>query len=390
MPQISQRSGRFTESVIRRMTRVSDEHKAINLSQGFPDFDPPREMMDALLKVAYRGPHQYAVTYGAPNFRAALAAMQGALIAREIDPEEETLVTCGATEAMICALMAVCNPGDRVGVFSPFYENYAADCILCGAEAVYIPLLLPDYRIDDTALEAAFAQGIKAIVVCNPSNPSGKVFTRDELTYISRLAKQHKAWVITDEVYERIVYKPHEHVRVCSLPGMFDHCLTVSSLSKSYSITGWRLGYLIGPRDAVAAARKVHDFLTVGAPAPLQEAAIPGLLMEENYYRMLLTDYMRKRDLFLSGLDKIGIRHNEPQGSYFVLAEIGDFLSLPRFSGFDDEMFCVWMAEHIGVAAVPGSSFFKLPVSPKMRLHFARGEECLLEALRRLSRLASL
>ncbi|NLJ63952.1 MAG: pyridoxal phosphate-dependent aminotransferase [Christensenellaceae bacterium] len=391
MPQISNKTFKFTESVIRRMTRIADEHGAINLSQGFPDFDPPKELMQALKKAAQEGPHQYEITFGSKTFREALAIKQGNAIDRDIDPETEIVITCGATEAMICAMMSVLNPGDKVGIFSPYYENYHADAIITGAEAVFIPLVPPEYNVDWQALEKAFADGIKALVVCNPSNPCGKVFTKEELIKIGKLAKEHDAWVITDEVYEHIVYEPSVHTYMSSLPGMWENTLSVSSLSKTYSITGWRLGYLIGPEEAVDAARKVHDFLTVGAAAPLQEAALTGLLFNKSYYKQLQQLYTEKREIFLSGLSNIGIKHTVPQGSYFVLADISQYLDLPRFKGFDDVAFCEWMTREIGVAAVPGSSFFPDNSGDcLMRLHFARGEESLKEAISRLERLADL
>lgn len=391
MPQISSKTHKFTESVIRRMTRIADEYGAINLSQGFPDFDPPIQLIQALKKAAQEGPHQYEITFGSKTFREALAIKQGNAIGRDIDPETEIVITCGATEAMICAMMSVLNPGDKVGVFSPYYENYHADAILSGAEAVFIPLVPPEYNVDWQALENAFVNGIKALVVCNPSNPCGKVFTKDELLKIGELAKKHDAWVITDEVYEHIVYEPNVHTYMSSLPGMWENTLSVSSLSKTYSITGWRLGYLIGPEEAVDTARKVHDFLTVGAAAPLQEAALTGLLFSKNYYKQLQKLYTEKRDIFLSGLRSIGLKHTIPEGSYFVLADISPYLNLPRFKGFDDTAFCEWMTREIGVAAVPGSSFFPDNSGDGlMRLHFARNEESLKEALKRLERLADL
>ncbi|MDD3572595.1 MAG: aminotransferase class I/II-fold pyridoxal phosphate-dependent enzyme [Eubacteriales bacterium] len=389
MPQISLRAGQFTESVIRRMTRVSDSVGAINLSQGFPDFDPPKALLEALAMVSFSGPHQYEITYGAAGFRCALAEKQGAAIGLEIDPETQILVTCGATEAMVCAMLAVINPGDKVAVFSPFYENYGADAIIAGAEAVFVPLHAPDWQVDWEALEAAFTAGAKALVVCNPSNPTGKVFTRQELMRIGHMAKEHNAWVITDEVYEHIVYAPYTHTRLSALPGMWGHCLTVSSLSKTYSITGWRLGYLIGPEEALDAARKVHDFLTVGAAAPLQAAALPGLRAGPDYYEGLRALYAAKREQFLSGLDGIGLEHTVPQGSYFVLADMSRFMDKPPFRGLDDLAFCERLTRHIGVAAVPGSSFY--PDAEKtglIRLHFARSEESLKEAISRLGRLS--
>ena len=387
MPQLSNRVQTFTDSVIRRMTRIANRYGAINLSQGFPDFDPPAEMMDALSKAALKGPHQYAVTFGAQNFREALARTQGSRMGLEIDPQTQIVVTCGGTEAMMSAMMTICNPGDKVLVFSPFYENYGADAILSGAEPVYIPLVPPEYTYDISLIEQGFRDGAKAIVICNPNNPCGKVFTREELTQIGTLAVKYDAWVVTDEVYEYIVYEPAVHVHMASLPGMFDHTITCSSLSKTYSVTGWRLGYLIGPADVIDGARKVHDFLTVGAAAPLQEAAVAGLELPDSYYEDLKNLYTKKRDFFCRGLDEAGLTHNVPAGSYFVMVDISEFLALPRFAGMTDLEFCEWMIREIGVAAVPGSSFFKEPVNHLIRLHFARSEETLAEALRRLSRM---
>lgn len=390
MPKLSERVHTFTDSVIRRMTRISDEHGAINLSQGFPDFDPPKPILDALGRVAHDGPHQYSVTFGAENFREALAKKQGKAIDRVIDPETEVLVTCGGTEAMMCAMMTICNPGDKVMVFSPFYENYGADAILSGAEPIYIPLVPPTYSFDIRMVEEGFRLGAKAIIVCNPSNPCGKVFSREELTAIGSLAVEYDAFVVTDEVYEHMVYAPWHHTCMASLPGMYEHTITCNSLSKTYSITGWRLGYLIGPAEVVESAKKVHDFLTVGAAAPLQEAAVVGLNFPDSYYENLLEVYTRKRAYFLDGLDRIGLKHNIPQGTYFVLIDIGDFLKLPQFHGFTDLEFCEWMILNIGVAAVPGSSFFKEEVNHLIRLHFAREEKTLDEALSRLAKLQEL
>lgn len=388
MPELSKRVGTFTDSVIRRMTRISDACPgSINLSQGFPDFDPPKPLLDALAEAAYKGPHQYSVTFGAENFREALAKKAERTIKREINPETEIVVTCGGTEAMMCAMMTICNPGDKVMVFSPFYENYGADAILSGAEPIFIPLVPPEYSFDINLIELGFKDGAKAIIVCNPSNPCGKVFTKEELTAIGNLALKYDAFVVTDEVYEHIIYAPNVHIAVASLPGMFDHTITCNSLSKTYSITGWRLGYLIGPENVIENAKKVHDFLTVGAAAPLQEAAVAGLTLPESYYEELGALYTKKRDYFLAGLDRIGLKHNVPQGSYFVLVDIQDFLDLPRFKGWSDLQFCEWMIENIGVAAVPGSSFFREEVNNLIRLHFARSKETLDLALDRLSKL---
>ena len=390
MKQLSERTKTFTDSVIRRMTRVSLQYNAINLSQGFPDFEPPKEILDRLAEVSHEDFHQYAITWGAQNFREALAAKQSKLMGRTIDPNGEIVVTCGSTEAMMAAMMTVANPGDKVIVFSPFYENYGADTILSGAEPIYVPLHPPEFHFNVDELEAAFQQDPKALILCNPSNPCGKVFTYDELKIIADLAEKYDTYVITDEVYEHIVYEPNRHVYFASLPGMWERTLSCSSLSKTYSITGWRLGYLIGPAYVIEGARKVHDFLTVGAAAPLQEAAVAGLTMPASYYEGLRALYTEKRDHFLAGLDAIGLKHNVPQGTYFVMIDISDFLALPQFKGWTDLQFCEWMIREVGVAAVPGSSFFREPVNHLIRMHFARGTDVLDEAVRRLEKLQAL
>jgi len=383
MPSISQRLGGFTESVIRWMTRISDEAGAINLSQGFPDFDPPQELLNAAARVALTGPHQYAVTWGAPRFRQALAKKQTRFMGMDIDPDTHIVVTCGSTEAMMVAMMTVCNPGDRVIIFSPFYENYGADTILTGAIPIYVPLHPPDFLFDPDELKKAFEQRPKAIVLCNPSNPSGKVFTRAELELIARFAQEFDTFVITDEVYEHIVYEPSVHTYIASLPGMFDRTLSCSSLSKTYSITGWRLGYIIAAADLIENARKVHDFLTVGAAAPLQEAAVTALEFGDSYYRELQAGYTQRRDCFLSYLDGAGLSYTKPEGAYYVMIDIS------AMGWKDDIAFCQWMAREIGVAAVPGSSFFHEPVTHLIRLHFAKKMETLREAGERLERLKS-
>ena len=376
MKKLSARTAGFTDSVIRRMTRVSNQYGAVNLSQGFPDFDPPEELLRALREQSL--PHQYAITWGAQNFRQALAEKQKRFTGLDIDPETEIVVTCGSTEAMMAAMMTVCDPGDKVIVFSPFYENYGADAILSGAEPIYVPLVPPEFHFDPEKLEDAFRQGAKALILCNPSNPCGKVFTRAELEIIAALAEKYDAYVITDEVYEHIVYAPNEHVYFASLPGMFERTLSCSSLSKTYSITGWRLGYIIAPPEIIDTARKVHDFLTVGAAAPLQEAAVAGLKMGDEYYRELAALYSRKRELMLKGLDDLGIAHTEPQGAYYLMLDISGY-------GYDDDTaFCEDLARVVGVGAVPGSSFFREPVNNLIRLHFAKREETLTEALNRL------
>lgn len=390
MPKLSDRVQTFTDSVIRRMTRISDEHGAINLSQGFPDFDPPKPILDALAKVAYEGPHQYSVTYGAENLREALARKASKAMKREIDPETQVVVTCGGTEAMMGVVMSICNPGDKIMVFSPFYENYSADAILSGAEPIFIPLVPPTFEFDINLIEEGFKQGAKAIIVCNPSNPCGKVFTEEELLAIGKLAIKYDAFVVTDEVYEHMVYAPNKHTYMASLPGMFEHTITCNSLSKTFSITGWRLGYVIGTEEVIEACKKVHDFLTVGAASPLQEAAVTGLNFPDSYYDDLLTLYTEKRKYFLDGLDKLGIKYYTPQGTYFVMLDIQEFLDLPQFKGYSDLEFCEWMIRNIGLAAVPGSSFFREEVNNLIRLHFAREKSTLDEALARLAKLKEL
>ena len=379
MPELSSRTANFTDSVIRRMTRISNQYGAVNLSQGFPDFDPPQEILDRLAAVTKEDFHQYSITWGAQNFREALAAKQKHFMGRDIDPNGEIVVTCGSTEAMMAAMMSVTNPGDKVIVFSPFYENYGADTILSGAEPIYVPLVPPAFTFDADVLEAAFKQHPKALILCNPSNPCGKVFTRDELLIIADLAKKYDTFVITDEVYEHILYAPHTHTYMATLPGMWERTISCSSLSKTYSITGWRLGYVIAPPHIIDTVKKVHDFLTVGAAAPLQEAAVTGLRFGDDYYRGLQAEYTEKRDLFLKGLDQIGISHTVPEGAYYILLDVSEY-------GYASDLeFCEKLAEHVGVGAVPGSSFFKEPENRYIRLHFAKKNETLNEALERLS-----
>ncbi len=381
MQSLSERTAGFTDSVIRRMTRISNRYGAVNLSQGFPDFDPPRAILDRLAEVSREDFHQYSITWGAQNLREALAEKQSRYMGLDLDPNGEITVTCGSTEAMMAAMMTVADPGDRVVVFSPFYENYGADTILCGAEPIYVPLTPPDFHFDPEVLEDAFRLRPKALVLCNPSNPCGRVFTREELEVIAALAEKYDAYVITDEVYEHIVYAPHRHVYFAALPGMRQRTISCSSLSKTYSITGWRLGYTIAPPEITDRIKKVHDFLTVGAAAPLQEAVIPGLKFGQDYYDGLLAEYTRKRDLFLKGLDDLRLIHTTPEGAYYVLLDISEF-------GYDSDLrFCEVLAEKVGVGAVPGSSFFREPVNHLIRFHFAKRDETLLDALNRLESL---
>lgn len=383
MPQLSDRTTTFTDSVIRRMTRISNQYNAVNLSQGFPDFEPPQQILNRLAEVTKEDFHQYSTTWGSQNFRDALARKIKHFSGIDVNPNEELVVTCGSTEAMMAAMMSVTNPGDKVIVFSPFYENYGADTILSGAEPVYVPLIPPEFNFDVDVLEKAFKQHPKAIIVCNPSNPCGKVFTRKELEIIADFAKKYDSFVITDEVYEHILYKPNVHTYMASLPGMKERTITCNSLSKTYSITGWRLGYTHANSEITDRIKKVHDFLTVGAAHPLQEAAVTGLQFGDEYYTELQEKYTHKRNLFLEGLDSIGLKHTVPQGAYYVLIDISEF-------GYESDLeFAEILARDVGVGSVPGSSFFKEPENRYIRLHFAKKDETLYKALNRLESIRS-
>ena len=378
MKELSTGTTTFKDSVIRRMTRIANQYDAINLSQGFPDFDPPKEILNRLEQVAHEDFNQYAITWGAQNFRDALAKKQSKYMNLDLDSNKNIVVTCGSTEAMMAAMMSVCDPNDKVIVFSPFYENYGADTILCGADPIYVPLHPPVFNFDKEELENAFKQNPKALILCNPSNPCGKVFSKEELEYIASLAIKYDTYVITDEVYEHIVYAPYKHTYFASLPGMFERTISCSSLSKTYSITGWRLGYCIAPENIIEQIKKVHDFLTVGATAPLQEAAVVGLEFSDAYYDELQKLYTHKKDLFINGLKELNIPHTEPQGAYYVIVDISEF-------GYDSDLdFCVDLIKNVGVAAVPGSSFFKEEENRYIRFHFAKKDETLLAALDRL------
>ena len=361
------------------MTRVSNQYGAINLSQGFPDFQPPEAILKRLAEVSKEDFNQYSLTWGAQNLREALAEKQSRFMGISINPDENIVITCGSTEAMMASVMAVTDPGDKIIVFEPFYENYTADTILSNADPVYVPLMPPDFGFDPERLEDAFRTGAKAIILCNPSNPSGKVFTRTELELIAGLAKKYDTYVITDEVYEHIVYAPNVHTYMASLPGMFERTISCSSLSKTYSITGWRLGYTIAPAEITDRIKKVHDFLTVGAAAPLQEAVIPALRFGQDYYDGLLATYTSKRDLFCGGLKDIGLSYTYPQGAYYVMVDISEF-------GYKDDIeFAYALARDVGVGGVPASVFYKTPVNSHIRFHFAKKDETLTGALERLN-----
>lgn len=382
MKPLSNRTEHFTESVIRHMTRIANACGAINLSQGFPDFDPPKALQDRLAEVAHTGPHQYALTIGAQNFREALFKKQEHFSGLRYDPQTEMVITCGSTEAMMITMMSVCNPGDKVVIFSPFYENYTADTILSGATPIYVPLDPHDFTFDANVLEDAMKQpGVKALVLCNPSNPSGKVFTREELQIIADLAIKYDLYVITDEVYEHIVFAPHRHTYIATLPGMRERTIECSSLSKSYSITGWRLGYVLAAEPVMNNIKKIHDFTVVGAASPLQETALTALNFGDDYYQELQAHYTHMKEIFTGGLRNLGFKFTEPQGTYFVMMDISEF-------GYkSDDQFCIDLAQKVGVAAVPGSSFFREPVNHLIRFHFAKKDETLYDALNRLESL---
>jgi len=381
MARTSQRTAGFTESLIREMTRVALKHDAINLSQGFPDFNPPQVILDAAKAEMDGSNHQYAVTWGAAPLRRALADKLTRFTGLPCDPDTNLIVTCGSTEAMMVAVMTVADVGDKIGLFSPFYENYSADAILSGVRPVFAHLSPPDYAIDAAELRAVFASGIKAFILCNPSNPTGKVFTRAELQLIAALAEEFDVWIITDEVYEHIVFAPNRHEYLSALPGMAERTIMCSSLSKTFAITGWRLGYVFAAPGFVGQARKVHDFLTVGAAAPLQHAIVTGLELPDSYYVTLAAEYAERRAILLGYLDRTGLRYTQPQGAYFVMLDVSPF------GQANDVEFARWMTREIGVAPVPGSVFFDTPEHRYVRLNFAKKHETLHAAGERLLRL---
>jgi aminotransferase len=381
MPTIAARLKHFPLSVIGQMSQLAAQHKAINLSSGYPDFDPPEELLAAAEQALRNGYNQYTDTRGAPAFRRALAKKQTHFMGMEIDPDTHLTATSGGTEAMLLALLAVCNPGDKAIVFSPYYESYGPDLSLAGAEPLVISLHPPQFSLDPDELRRAFQLGARAIILCNPSNPSGKVFTPAELQQIADLAQEYDAFVITDDVYEHIVYKPHKHTYISSLPGMFERTIACGSLSKTYSVTGWRLGYVLAPAWITTAIHNLHTYINLNPPVPLMEAAATALALPDSYYAQLLDGYTQRRDLLLGYLEEAGLPYIEPQGAYFVLVDI----SPTNYS--DDLKFCHWLVKEIGIAAVPGSSFFYEPVSNLIRLNFAKKEATLNEAGWRLMRI---
>jgi aspartate/methionine/tyrosine aminotransferase len=382
-PRHSLKAERFTESVIREMTRLALKHNAVNLSQGFPNFAAPAEIKRAAQEAIGRDVNQYAITWGAKSLRDAITRRVAGTQGLTIDPEREITVCCGATEAMMSAMMAIINPGDEVVIFEPFYENYGPDAILSGATPRFVKLRPPDWTFDPDELAAAFSPATKAVILNTPNNPTGKVFTREELEAIRDLAIEYDAFVITDEIYEFILYDGARHISPATIDGMRERAIVVNGLSKTYSVTGWRVGWTIAPPETTAAIRKVHDFLTVGAAAPLQEAGAVALAFPESYYENLAAGYLARRDRLLEILERAGFRCFRPRGTYYIMTDISAF-------GFpDDVTFARHLVEKIGVAAVPGSSFYSNPADGRTHLRFAfcKTDETLSAAADRLSRL---
>jgi len=384
---VSRKASLFTESVIREMTREALKYGAVNLSQGFPDFAAPQDVKHVAMQAIEDDINQYAITWGARDFREAIARKTKWYLGLEVDPETELTVTCGSTEGMIAAMMATVDPGEEVVVFEPFYENYAPDAILSDAKPRYVPLRPPDWSFDEQELRAAFNANTKAIIVCNPNNPTGKVFTNDEMKFIAGLCQEFDALCFTDEIYEHILY-PREgteirHISMAQIEGMRERTVIVNSMSKTYSVTGWRVGYCIAPAAITSAIRKVHDFLTVGAAAPLQSAGAYALSLPLSYYDELQAEYERRRDLILPELEKAGFKTFRPDGAYYIMTDISNF-------GFKDDLeFTRHLIRDIGVACVPGSSFYSDPAlgAQQVRFCFCKKDETLLQAAERLSKL---
>lgn len=381
--RISAKARQFTESVIREMTRLALEHGAVNLAQGFPDFAAPAEVKDAAMRAIAADVNQYAITWGAQEFRRAIAERFGKDTGLEIDPAREITVTCGATEGMIASLLAVVDPGEEVVVFEPFYENYGPDAIICGAVPRFVELKPPEWTFDPASLAAAVSERTRAVILNTPNNPTGKVFTRQELESIARVVRNSSAYLVTDEIYQYLTYDGARHVSMATLDGMRERTITINGLSKAYSVTGWRVGYVIATPAVTDAIRKMHDFLTVGAAAPLQEAGATALRLPGDYYRKLAADYARRRDRMLDALVEAGFRCFTPHGAYYVMTDISGF-------GFpDDVRFARYLVEEIGVAVVPGSSFYHSPDlgRQQVRFCFSKTDATLDEAARRLQRL---
>jgi aspartate/methionine/tyrosine aminotransferase len=373
----------FTESVIRDMTRLCIHYGGVNLAQGMPDFPAPERIKEAAVEAIRADINQYAITWGAAGFRQAISQKVSSYHGIHYDPDMEITVTCGSTEAMIASLMAVVDPGEEVVIFEPFYENFGPDTILCGAIPRYVTLYPPDWHYDPAELSAAFNERTRALVLNTPHNPTGKVFSAEELSHLAGVCRRWNTVVITDEIYEHILFDGARHISIANMPGMKERSMVISGLSKTYSVTGWRIGYILAPEDLTGVVRKIHDFLTVGAAAPLQEAGVSAMNMEEDYYQWLATMYLNKRDLLLEGLKSAGFRTFRPSGAYYIMTEIDDF-------GLDNDVaFCEYLVKEIGVAAVPGSSFYSAPELGRrqVRFCFCKQDETLREAIRRLQAL---
>ena len=379
--KLAARTAGFTESVIREMTRLNAIHGGINLAQGFPNFAAPQALKDAAKRAIDADINQYAITWGAKSLRDALSRTYAELYGMAVDPETMLTVTCGATEAMVSTLLALVDPGDEVIVLEPFYENYGPDTDIAGARPMYVPLRPPENTFDRDELRKAFGPRTKAIIVNTPNNPTGRVFTRDELTFIAGLCVEHDVVAVTDEIYEHIRYEG-EHIPIATLPGMAERTVTISGASKTFSVTGWRVGWIVAPAELTAGIRKVHDFVTVGAPAPLQEAVAEGLSLGRPYYDSLATEYRRRRDVLVPALEAAGFAPRRPEGAYYVLCDITPF-------GFDDDTaFARWLVSEVGVAGVPGSSFYSEPALGKhlIRFTFCKTHDVLAAAAERLAR----
>ncbi|MEZ5065069.1 MAG: aminotransferase class I/II-fold pyridoxal phosphate-dependent enzyme [bacterium] len=383
MSRVSRKSEQFTESVIREMTRLARKHDAVNLAQGFPDFAAPERVKEAAVEAIRADVNQYAITWGAPNLREAIAEKAAWANGLRVDPERNVTVTCGSTEAMLSTLLALVDPGDEVIVFEPFYENYGPDAILCGATPRFVKLHEPDWTLDERELAAAFGPRTRAIILNTPNNPTGKVFSREELETIADLCVRHDVIAITDEIYEHIVYDGAEHVSLGALPGMEDRCVTINALSKTYSVTGWRVGWAIACEELTNAIRKVHDFATVGAAAPLQEAGAHALRLPREYYAGMAEAYRVKRDVLAAALAEAGFGVFRPRGAYYIMTDISGF------GAQDDVSFARYLVEEIGVAGVPGSSFYtdRRAGAQRLRFNFCKRPETLEAAIVRLERL---
>lgn len=383
MPALSERTNLFTDSPIAKMSVLSEQYGAVNLSAGFPDFPSPRPILDSLKQIADEGPHQYSLDAGSENFRHALAEFRFKCTGRKPDTNKELIATCGGTEALISTIMTVVDKGDKVIIFSPYYDAYSVDVKLAGGEPIFVSLRGDDFTFNEDEMEKAFKERPKAVLLCDPSNPCGKVFTREELGIIAAYAEKYDTFVIVDEVYSQIIYKPYTYTYFSELPHMHDRTICVGSLSKTYSITGWRVGYILGPEAVIDEIKKVHTFFTISAPSPLQEAAVTGLRFGGDYYDGLVKTYTEKRDILMKGLDDLGLKHNIPQGAFYLLVDISEF-------GYEkDTEFCEDLVRKVGVGSVPGSTFFAEDVQKYVRLHFAVNNETLYAALNRLESIRS-